>query len=122
MTADELARFQHDAANRWMRAQNRSPFVEWDGLQPWQHELYLAVAEAILRELGCPAPLVVDVWTREPPRADGYCWFRWIYSREPEVVLVRGGQVRVGGQWGPITSLSGHWWGPILPPEEGGRP
>lgn len=60
MTADELARFMHETSRRWRTPRGKET-GDWEEIAgTWREEEYLAIAEAVLRELGCPAPLVVD--------------------------------------------------------------
>jgi hypothetical protein len=62
-------------------------------------------------------------WTREPPEADGYYWFRRDeYDPSPAVAFVRWCDVRIGPDWHPLARLDGEWCGPLVPPGKSESP
>jgi hypothetical protein len=60
-------------------------------------------------------------WTREPPREDGYYWFRWDGVPVPTVVRVYRGDVKIHDEWWRPDEARGEWAGPLVPPGEGGH-
>jgi hypothetical protein len=66
MTADELARLMHEASSAWGRAHGRN-WATWGKQTDDYRDCARAIAEAVLRELGCPAPLVVDAGKERDP-------------------------------------------------------
>lgn len=58
-------------------------------------------------------------WTTETPSENGWYWLKVTYNSEPEVVLVRNGEVLFAGnevECGFHELSAEQWLGPIEPP------